>query len=89
MPIRLHIALFILASATLSIADSFAHSGGTNANGCHTNHKTGNYHCHNRKTPAASLQTYCRVVNGERNCGYSYSSCNALKKKLGGQCEKE
>jgi hypothetical protein len=22
------------------------HSGGTDAYGCHTNHKTGNYHCH-------------------------------------------
>lgn len=22
------------------------HSGGTNAYGCHTNHKTGVYHCH-------------------------------------------
>ncbi len=23
-----------------------AHSGGTDANGCHTNRKTGEYHCH-------------------------------------------
>ncbi len=26
-----------------------AHSGGTNADGCHTNKKTGEYHCHNPK----------------------------------------
>ena len=26
-----------------------AHSGGTDSNGCHTNHQTGDYHCHNRK----------------------------------------
>ena len=26
---------------------AFAHSGGTDSNGCHTNHKTGDYHCHN------------------------------------------
>ncbi|WP_082699561.1 YHYH domain-containing protein [Novosphingobium barchaimii] len=25
------------------------HSGGTDANGCHTNHSTGVYHCHNPK----------------------------------------
>lgn len=25
---------------------AFAHSGGTDANGCHVNHKTGVYHCH-------------------------------------------
>ena len=27
-----------------------AHSGGTNAEGCHTNRKTGEYHCHGGKT---------------------------------------
>ena len=25
------------------------HSGGTDANGCHTNHATGEYHCHKPK----------------------------------------
>lgn len=25
---------------------AFAHSGGTNAQGCHTDRKTGAYHCH-------------------------------------------
>lgn len=25
------------------------HSGGTDANGCHTNSQTGDYHCHNPK----------------------------------------
>ena len=30
-----------------SIVDS--HSGGTNSDGCHNNHKTGDYHCHNPK----------------------------------------
>ena len=24
----------------------FAHGGRTNCSGCHTNHKTGDYHCH-------------------------------------------
>ncbi|WP_447891878.1 YHYH domain-containing protein [Pseudomonas atacamensis] len=24
----------------------FAHSGGTDAKGCHRNHKTNDYHCH-------------------------------------------
>ncbi|MER9729838.1 YHYH domain-containing protein [Mesorhizobium sp. M0217] len=27
-------------------AGAYAHGGGTDANGCHTNHKTGEYHCH-------------------------------------------
>lgn len=34
-----------LALALLA-ATAFAHSGGTDRNGCHTNHKTGGYHCH-------------------------------------------
>jgi Domain of unknown function (DUF4124) len=29
--------------------NTFAHSGGTNAEGCHKNRKTGDYHCHNKK----------------------------------------
>ncbi|WP_156943547.1 YHYH domain-containing protein [Ensifer sp. WSM1721] len=36
-------AVFILLSSATYV---FAHSGGTDENGCHTNHKTGSYHCH-------------------------------------------
>ena len=28
---------------------TFAHSGGTDAEGCHKNRKTGDTHCHNKK----------------------------------------
>ncbi len=43
----------LLALATLTCCPSFAlaHSGGLDANGCHTDHKTGDYHCH--KEPAS------------------------------------
>ena len=36
------VAAFVLAFTI----GAYAHSGGTDANGCHTNHKTGEYHCH-------------------------------------------
>jgi hypothetical protein len=40
----------ILVSASLSGSGvpsaAFAHPGGLNAQGCHTNRKTGDYHCH-------------------------------------------
>ena len=36
----------ILLTLALGITVSFAHSGGTNSAGCHTNSKTGDYHCH-------------------------------------------
>lgn len=41
----------IAAAVALAFGSApvFAHSGGTDANGCHTNHKTGDYHCHNPK----------------------------------------
>ena len=28
---------------------ALGHSGGTDSRGCHTNSKTGDYHCHNPK----------------------------------------
>lgn len=36
------LAVLLLLASSLA----FAHSGGTDANGCHYNHKTGGYHCH-------------------------------------------
>ncbi|AUN97342.1 YHYH domain-containing protein [Bacteriovorax stolpii] len=39
----------LLFSATVFSHNSFAHSGGTDSYGCHTNHSTGVYHCHNPK----------------------------------------
>ncbi|EHU1359896.1 YHYH domain-containing protein [Acinetobacter johnsonii] len=30
----------------MSFTYANAHSGGTNSQGCHTNSKTGDYHCH-------------------------------------------
>ncbi|NEJ19633.1 YHYH domain-containing protein [Rhizobium leguminosarum] len=41
--VRIPLAATALAFSAIS---AFAHSGGTDGNGCHTNHKTGGYHCH-------------------------------------------
>jgi hypothetical protein len=40
---KLLIALIVCLLGTTAV---LAHSGGTDANGCHYNHKTGDYHCH-------------------------------------------
>lgn len=38
---------FIIASAiALACTFAYAHSGGTNGQGCHNETKTGGYHCH-------------------------------------------
>ena len=39
------LALLLLIGASGS-HPSYAHGGGVNAQGCHTNNKTGSYHCH-------------------------------------------
>ncbi|MEX1220529.1 MAG: YHYH domain-containing protein [Idiomarina sp.] len=76
----------ILAFCLFNISAVLGHGGGTNAHGCHTNHKTGNYHCHNSKS-APTTPTYCHVVNGEKRCGYALSTCQSLVRKFGGHCE--
>lgn len=40
----------LIGGALMTVAGfAVGHSGGTDSNGCHTNHKTGEYHCHNPK----------------------------------------
>ena len=41
--------IFILLATFLLSTVSFAHKGRTNSKGCHTNRKTGEYHCHKKK----------------------------------------
>ncbi|WP_157626474.1 YHYH domain-containing protein [Rhizobium leguminosarum] len=41
--VRIALAATVFA---LSAISSFAHGGGLDRNGCHTNHKTGDHHCH-------------------------------------------
>nr|DAI39258.1 MAG TPA: hypothetical protein [Caudoviricetes sp.] len=42
------VAFILLATFLLSTVN-FAHKGRTNSKGCHTNRKTGKYHCHKKK----------------------------------------
>lgn len=45
--------IFLLACTSPPVA--FAHGGGLNADGCHNNRKTGDYHCH-KPPPSQSQQ---------------------------------
>lgn len=45
--------LFCALTLLLACGIAAAHSGGTDAQGCHTNRKTGDYHCHGGKKTAA------------------------------------
>jgi hypothetical protein len=88
---RLKTKFLIVLAAIMLCSNVFSHGGGTNANGCHTNHETGDYHCHNKKPKSSgpNSSTYCLVSNGEKRCGYAKSTCNQLKNKYGGYCQLE
>lgn len=38
--------IFLFLAITLITSAAIAHSGGTDANGCHYDRKNGGYHCH-------------------------------------------
>ena len=78
------VALSLLVFTSMNVS---AHSGGTNAAGCHMNHKTGSFHCHTLKIP--SSPTYCLVVGIDRYCGYAMSTCYSLISEYGGYCSVE
>ncbi|MGE0666921.1 MAG: excalibur calcium-binding domain-containing protein [Sphingomonadales bacterium] len=66
-------ALITVSCALLFSAFAQAHPGGLNAEGCHNNRKTGEYHCHRgRSTPQPVFNEPRRAVppNGGafRNC---------------------
>jgi hypothetical protein len=44
------IALKASTASSSEVLSPQPHSGGTDSKGCHTNHKTGDYHCHKPKS---------------------------------------
>ena len=40
------VLFFVVSLVAVPLGDTLGHSGGTNSEGCHHNHKTGGYHCH-------------------------------------------
>ncbi len=40
------IAFVLVLAFIMAMSIAYAHSGGTDKFGCHTDHKTGFYHCH-------------------------------------------
>lgn len=56
---RLLLAVLVLCVLAICLLapPASAHGGGLDANGCHTNHKTGEYHCHRPQAAAIRPQT--------------------------------
>jgi len=60
MKFRFQLALMLAVSVSSAAAQ--AHGGGLNADGCHVNRKTGDYHCHRAAAKAPDIaNAYARV----------------------------
>lgn len=75
----------LIFAAVLVPSTVFAHSGRTNQDGCHTNNKTGEYHCHAKKQKSSRTQarTYARtseksIASDEKvfECSYNFYNCS-------------
>ena len=70
----LTLPLAALAACSASLAG--AHGGGLNAEGCHTNRKTGDYHCHRAAASApAPVRAALRAAGREAY----YPNCAAAR----------
>lgn len=67
------IGLILASSAAL------AHPGGLNAEGCHNNRKTGDYHCHGARREAPSALERERAPQRAFGGLVSYASCRAAR----------
>jgi len=83
-------ALLLSLGATFLASSALSHTGTDKSQGCHTDRKTGEYHCHTPTTPEPELltPTYCHVmVGGGSRCGYERNACNQLVSRFGGFCQ--
>jgi Excalibur calcium-binding domain len=61
-----------LLAGTVPAAEASAHPGGLNAQGCHNNRKTGDYHCHGNPRAIQPVQR-AQSIDGD----VYYASCKA------------
>ena len=72
---------FGISLVFISLSNAWAHPGGLNAQGCHTNRKTGEYHCHRASaTPPETPDA------AKRNGGPSSGDSGPVKKSSAGIC---
>ena len=81
---RLFLTIVVVGIASIS-PPSFGHGGGLNADGCHTNRRTGEYHCHRpaaSRPPATAPAFSGQAFSGRREGGASevrYANCAEVR----------
>jgi hypothetical protein len=75
MRVRLLVVSFFLGIPSLAIA----HGGGLDAKGCHTNHKTGEYHCHRPQAAPAQGNALVPAPSPVRSGPVHFANCAAAR----------
>ncbi len=74
------VKLIILLTILILPLSVSAHSGRTDSNGCHTNKKTGDYHCHGAKAPKSAkveVKTNAKIQAKQNvNCQANIYNCS-------------
>ena len=82
---RIPCAALLGCALAITTPPAFGHGGGTDAQGCHTQKATGDYHCHSggkkagRKASSSSVnetycnEQYCDALGGQREITHTYS----------------
>ena len=83
----LGVTLLAVLLAALSLFAE-AHPGGKNAEGCHNNRKTGDYHCHGktRKFVPLDARPVCPIDQGEKCSGCGCKGGPGYRSNETGKC---
>lgn len=69
-----------LLAAGMSATSVIAHSGGLNAQGCHNNRQTGEYHCHRNASAAPVIRQQATPAQVQpSHSGAAFRNCSAAR----------
>ena len=70
----------LVLALLLALPDSIlAHGGGLDASGCHTNRKTGDYHCHRAAAPTSRPEVRSLYGGGIGSAAGPFANCTAAR----------
>lgn len=73
MKTKLTISSIVFGIASvLIIQPALSHSGRTDSSGCHTNRKTGDYHCHSKKLKTKRHKQAPRTIQQQQRASESF-----------------
>lgn len=72
-------AIMFAAAAAAVCGSATAHPGGLNAEGCHNNRKTGDYHCHRARAAQAPRRAAQPENLVSRSGGGAFPNCAAAR----------